>query len=89
MLVPEAQELVTKGIVLHTKWVGAEPYFTQAAARKGYLMETYEAEYAAYAGSIMQEGGQHRQRRVRAAVNLQARFFPVVDDGVPWGEQTD
>jgi hypothetical protein len=67
MSMPEAQELVTEGIVLHTKWVGAEPYFTQAAARKGYLMATYDAEYAAYVGGIMQEGGRHRQRKVRAA----------------------
>jgi hypothetical protein len=98
--VPEAQELVTEGIVLHTKWVGAEPYFTQAAARKGYLMAMYDAEYAAYVGGIMQEGGRHRQRKVQGrckegarkvqeAVNLQARFFPAVDNDVPWGEQTD
>jgi hypothetical protein len=89
MSIPEAQKLVTEGIELHQKWVGAEPYFTQAAARKGFLMATYDAEYAAYVGSIMQEGGRHRQRTVRAAVNLQARFFTAVDDGVPWGEQTD
>jgi hypothetical protein len=69
--------------------VGAEPYFTQAAAWKGFLMATYNAEYAAYMGSIMQEGGRHRQRKVRAAINLQARFFPAVVDSVPWGEQTD
>jgi hypothetical protein len=48
------------------------PFFTQAAARKGFLMATYDAEYVAYVGSIMQEGGRHRQRNVRAAVNLQA-----------------
>jgi hypothetical protein len=89
MFIPEAQELFTEGIVLHTKCVGAEFYFIQAAARKGYLMATYDAEYAAYVGGIMQEGGRHRQRKVRATVNLQARFFPAVDDGVPWGEQTD
>jgi hypothetical protein len=89
MLIPEAQKLVTEGIDLHQKWVGAEPYFTKAAARKGFLMAMYDAEYAAYVGSIMQEGGRHRQRKVRAAVNLQARFFPTVDDGVTWGEQTD
>jgi hypothetical protein len=76
-------------IVLHTKWVGAEPYFTQAVARKGYLMATYDAEYAAYVGGIMQEGGRHRQRKVRTAVNLQARFCPADEDGVPWGEQMD
>jgi glutamate-1-semialdehyde aminotransferase len=71
MSIPEAQELVAEGIFLQTNWVGAEPYFfTQAAARKGYLMATYDAEYAAYVGGIMQEGGGHRQRKVRAAVNL-------------------
>jgi hypothetical protein len=62
MPIPEAQELVDKGIILHTKWVGAKPYFTQVAARQGYLMATYDAEYAAYVGGIMQEGGRHRQR---------------------------
>jgi hypothetical protein len=45
MLIPEAQKLVNEGIVLHTKWLGAEPYFTQAADRKGYLLATYDAEY--------------------------------------------
>jgi hypothetical protein len=52
-------------------------------------MATYEAEYAAYVGSMMQEGGQHRQRKVRAAVNLKARFFPTYNNGVPWGQQPD
>jgi hypothetical protein len=70
MSIPEAQELVNKGKVLHTKWVGAESYFTQAPARKGYLMATYDAEYATYVGGIMQEGGRHRQRKVRTAVNF-------------------
>jgi hypothetical protein len=89
LLIPDAQQLVTEGIKLHQKWAGAEPYYTQAAVRKGFLMATYDAEYAAYVGSMMQEGGLHRQRKVRAAVNLQARFFPTVDDGVPWGQQMD
>jgi hypothetical protein len=40
MLILEAHKLVTEGIELHQKWVGAEPYFTQAAARKGFLMAT-------------------------------------------------
>jgi hypothetical protein len=89
MLIPEAQEIVTEGIVPHRKWVGAEPYFTQSAARKGYLMATYNAEYAAYMGGIMQERGRHRQRKVRAAVNLQARFCHAANEGVPWVDQTD
>jgi hypothetical protein len=53
MSIPEAQKLVTEGIELHQKLVGAEPYFTQAAAREGFLMATYDADYAAYVGSIM------------------------------------
>jgi hypothetical protein len=89
MSILEAQQLVTEGIKLHQKWVGAEPYFTQAAARKGFLMATYDAECAAYVGSMMQEGGGHKQRKVRAAVNLQAQFFPTLDDGVPWGQRKD
>jgi hypothetical protein len=47
MSIPEAQELVNKGILLHTKWVSAEPNFTQAAARQRYLLVTYNGEYAA------------------------------------------
>jgi hypothetical protein len=74
MSIPEAEELVNKGILLHTKWVGSEPYFTQAAARQGYLIATYDTEYVAYVGGIMQEGGRHSQRRVRRAVNFRARF---------------
>jgi hypothetical protein len=89
MLTPDAQQLVTEGIELHQKWVGAEPYYTQAAVRKGFLMATYDAEYAAYVGSMMLEGGRHRQRKVQAAVNLQVGFFPTVDDSVPWRQQTD
>jgi hypothetical protein len=53
MSIPEAQELVDKGIILHTMWVGAKPYFTQAAAWQGYHMATYNAEYAAYVGGII------------------------------------
>jgi hypothetical protein len=64
MSIPEAQELVEEGILLHTKWVGAKPYFTQAAARQGYLMVTYNAKYVAYMGGIMQEGRHHRQESV-------------------------
>jgi hypothetical protein len=89
MSIPWAQELVDEGVILHTKWVGTEPYFTQAAARKGYLMATYNAEYAPYVGGTMQEGGRHWQRKVQTAVNFQARFCPAVDEGVPWGEQMD
>jgi hypothetical protein len=51
MSIPEAQELVKQGIILYTKWVGAKPYFTKAAARQGYLMVTYNTEYAAYMGA--------------------------------------
>jgi hypothetical protein len=89
MSIPEAQELVDEGINLHRKWVGAEPYFTQAAARQGYLMGTYDVKYAVYVGGIMQEGGRHRQRKVQTAVNFQARFCPAPNEGVPWGEQMD
>jgi hypothetical protein len=44
MSIPEAEELVDEGILLHTKWVGAKPYFTQVEARQGYLMATYNEE---------------------------------------------
>jgi hypothetical protein len=43
LLIPDAQQLVTEGIELHQKWVGEEPYYTQAAVRKGFLMATYDA----------------------------------------------
>jgi hypothetical protein len=35
LLIPDAQQLVTEGIKLHQKWVGAEPYYTQARGQKG------------------------------------------------------
>jgi hypothetical protein len=89
MSIPEAQELVNEGIILYTKWVGAEPYFSQATARQGYLMATYEAEYAGYVEGIMQERGRHRQRKMQTAVNFQAGFCPAAAEGVPWGEQMD
>jgi hypothetical protein len=89
MSIPEAQELVEEGILLHTKWGGGEPYYTKAATRQAYLMAMYDAEYAAYVGGIMQEGGRHRQRKVQSAVNFRARFCPAADKGVPWGEQMD
>jgi hypothetical protein len=80
---------LSQHIELHQKWVGAKPYYMQAAVRQGFLMETYDAEYAAYVGSMMQDGGRHRQRKIRAAVNLKARFFPANEDGVPWAQQPD
>jgi hypothetical protein len=85
--ISDAQQLVTEGIKLHQKWVGAKPYYTLAAVRKGFLMATYDAEYAACVGSMMQDGGQHRQRRIGAAINLKARFFPAEEDGMPWRQQ--
>jgi hypothetical protein len=33
LLIPGAQQLVTEGIELHQKWVGGEPYYTQAPVR--------------------------------------------------------
>jgi hypothetical protein len=40
MSIPDVQQLVTEGIELHQKWVGAEPYYTQAVVRKGFQIAT-------------------------------------------------
>jgi hypothetical protein len=76
MSIPEAQELVTEGIVLHTKWVDAEPYFTQAAARKGYLMATYNAEYAAYVGGHNARGRTSQAEEGASSGQLTSKILP-------------
>jgi hypothetical protein len=60
MSVKEATQLTDEGAQLHSQWVGAEPFFTQAAARVGYLRTTNDAEYAAYVGELMNAGGTAR-----------------------------
>jgi hypothetical protein len=38
--IEDAEAMTDEGIQLHIKWVGAEPFFSQAAAQKGYLGAT-------------------------------------------------
>jgi hypothetical protein len=84
----DAEELADKGARLHTQWVGAETFFTQAAARIGYLGATTDADYLSYVGGLMLAGG-HRQRRIRPAVNFRQRYLAAADDGTAWGDQVD
>jgi hypothetical protein len=62
MTVEEATQLTEEGALLHSQWVGAEPFFTQAAARMGYLGATDDAEHAAHVGELM-KAGEHRKNR--------------------------
>jgi hypothetical protein len=88
MSVKEATQLTEEGAQLHSQWVGAEPSFTQAAARVGYLGATNDAEYAAYVGELM-NAGENRKRRIRPAINFRARFVAPDDVGTCWGDEVD
>jgi hypothetical protein len=88
MSVKEATQLTDEGAQLHSQWVGVEPFFTQAAARVGYLGATNNAEYAAYVGELM-NAGEHRKRRIRPAINFRANFVAPDDVGTCWGDQVD
>jgi hypothetical protein len=88
MSVKEATQLTDKGAQLHSQWVGAEPFFTQAADRVGYLGATNDAEYAAYVGELM-NAGEHRKRRIRPAINFRARFVAPDDVGTCWRDEVD
>jgi hypothetical protein len=85
--VKDATELADEGAQLHTQWVGAEPFFTQAAARIRYLRTTNNADYASYVRDLMLAGG-HRQR-IQPAVNFGQRYCAAADDSTAWGDQVD
>jgi hypothetical protein len=89
MEVADAERLVDEGARLHTEWVGAEPFYTQAAALKAFLGATGDAAYAAEVGNAIMEGTTHRQRRIRPSVNFRQRFCPAEDTGTAWGDQVD
>jgi hypothetical protein len=88
MTVEEATQLTEEGALLHSQWVGAEPFFTQAAARMGYLGATDDAEHAAHVGELM-KAGEHRKRRIRPAINFRARFVAPDEVGTSWGDEVD
>jgi hypothetical protein len=77
MEVANAERLVDEGARLHTEWVGAEPYYTQAAASRAFLGATGDAANAAEVGDAIMEGTTHRQRRIRPLVNFRRRFCPA------------
>jgi hypothetical protein len=77
MSIPEeAQELVTEGIVFHTNLVGAEPYFTQATAGKGYLITTYDSEYTAYVGGHNARGRTSQAEEGASSCQLTSKVLP-------------
>jgi hypothetical protein len=79
--IKQAEEMEDEGAAQHTKWIGAEPYYTQAVARKGYTGATEDAEYAAYIGDQLLTGARQRQKRIQPPVNFRARFCEAEDDG--------
>jgi hypothetical protein len=87
--VADAERLVDDGARLHKEWVGAEPYYTQAAASKAFLGVTGDATNAAKVGDVIMEGTTHRQRRIRPSVNFRQRFCPAEDTGTAWGDKVD
>jgi hypothetical protein len=89
MEVADAERLVDKGARLHTAWVGAEPFYTQAAALKGFLGAAVDAANAAEVGDAILAGTTHRQRRIRPSVNFRQRFCPAENTDTAWGDQVD
>jgi hypothetical protein len=89
MEVADAERLVNEGARLHTEWVGAVPYYRQAAASKAFLGATGDAANAAEVEDGIMEGTTHRQRRIRPSVNFRQRFCPAEDTGTAWGDQVN
>jgi hypothetical protein len=84
----EATALADEGASLHLQWVRAEPFFTQAAARAGFLGATSNAQNSASMGKLLLQGG-HRQRRIRPTVHFRRRFCLDEDDSTACGDQVD
>jgi hypothetical protein len=89
MEVADTERLADEGARLHTAWVGAEPFYTQAAALKGFLGAAGDAANAAEVGDAILEGTTHRQRRIRPPVNFRQRFCPAENTDTAWGDQVD
>jgi hypothetical protein len=89
MEVANAERLVEEGARLHSAWVGAEPFYTQAAALKGFFRAAVDAASAAEVGDAILEGTTHRQRRIRPSVNFRQRFCPAENTDTAWGDQVD
>jgi hypothetical protein len=89
MDVADAERLIDKGARLHTEWVGAEPYYAQVAASRGFLGATGDAANGAKMGDAIMEGTTHRQRRIRPSVNFRQMFCSAEDTGTAWGDQVD
>jgi hypothetical protein len=68
-----------EGARVHTALVGAEPFYTQIAARRGFLGAADDAEWAAHIGDLRQSGSKADPRRVRPATNFRARFCPLFE----------
>jgi hypothetical protein len=89
MSIPEAQELIDEGVILHTRFVGRRTLLHTSRGQAGLPHGNGCRSMPRTWGGIIQEGGRHRQRKVQTAVNFQAQFCPTADGGVPWGEQMD
>jgi hypothetical protein len=58
--VEEAEDLTEEGARLHTHWVGAEPFYTQAAASRGFQGAVDDAQNASVVGDQVQAGRQRQ-----------------------------
>jgi hypothetical protein len=84
-----AEEMADERAAQHMRWIGAEPFYTQAVARKGYTGATEDAQHSAYVGDQLLMGARQRQKRIRPPVNFRARFCEADDEGSVWGDQVD
>jgi hypothetical protein len=89
MEVADAELLINEGAQLHTEWVGAKPFYAQAAAKSGFFRAMGDAAYATEVGNQILEGTMHRQRRIRTSVNFRQRFCPTENTDLAWGDQVD
>jgi hypothetical protein len=83
--IEDAEAMTDEGIQLHIKWVGAEPFFSQAAEQKGYLGATYDATYAAYVGKLLQLG-EHEEDQAGKELQSSVLFAATDRDAVGRGD---
>jgi hypothetical protein len=86
--VEEAEDLTDEGARLHTHWVGAKPFYTQAAASRGFQGAVDDAQNASVVGDQVQ-AGRLRQRRICPRVDFRQSFCPYEDNSTAWRDSLD
>jgi hypothetical protein len=81
----QAEEMLNEGAAQHTRWIGAEPFYTQAVARKGYTGATEDTQYEDYVGDQLLTGARQRQKRIRPPLHFRARLCEAVVNRVCLG----